>query len=72
VLKLQQSFHLCERNGMSVVKLFTAVDTQNVGLVAFAAVRAIFSKYIGALLSTYELKILESQYAGVMDEKQCR
>jgi hypothetical protein len=57
---------------MSVVKLFTAVDTQNVGLVAFAAVRAIFSKYIGALLSTYELKILESQYAGVMDEKQCR
>jgi len=57
---------------MSVVKLFTAVDKQNVGLIAFTAVRAILSKYMGTLLSTYELRILESQYAYVIDENQCR
>lgn len=72
LLKLRQSFSLSEQNGMSVVKLFTAVDKQNVGLIAFTAVRAILSKYLGTLLSTYELRILESQYAYAIDENQCR
>ena len=72
VVKLQGSFRLCERNGMSVVKLFTAVDKQNVGVVPFNAVRAILLKYIGTSLSAFEQRILQENYAAAMDENQCR
>jgi len=71
-LKLQELFKLCERNGMSVVKLFTAVDKKNSGLVPFNAVKAILHKYIGVTLSSFELSILRQQYHGATDDNFCR
>ena len=72
VLKLQASFALCEQSGTSVVKLFTAVDRTNLGLVAFAAVRTILHKYIGVSLSNFEMLMLEKEYGSALDENQCR
>jgi hypothetical protein len=57
---------------MSVVKLFTAVDKKNVGLIPFSAMQAILRKYIALSLSVFELGLLKSNYRGNLDPDLCR
>jgi len=71
MLRLRKKFALFESNGMSVVKLFTASDKENLGLVTFISVNSIF-KFMGVNLSSFEHSLIESNYASTMDSKLCR